>query len=463
MDWAKFREVVTDALSCPTGSEVDRITAMLTLTSFHDIMKVQCLCPTVQEQHAPYQGYEAGSLIFDHDIALAYVLEHHGWMLPSFHVLPREAQAAVLFSQAKMQFNHGWFVQAEAPPGAMLSGFKRVAGTAARGDIAFYFFHWLTDLAGAEGTPLAGADKFAVKFPPKVLNAFLWSMRFLHRLQDSTETAVVEEYLRARWHTALPDEAAPSGPDAVALMRLATMSGTCGQTAVRAFRSLDAETMHNLSSEMALTGLADQRYQYPSSRSAGGPAFLVYYGPAVLQRCEDDHKQMRLALYAVSAVYRAGRLLWPFRSDMKHLTVTLEIGQLKSLSIGRVFLGGAEESRKVWVLIRQGDKEASCKLLGPREVNSLMAKQIRFALLELEEEGEEKVVPDAPNAEADEEDVEDDAAEPPMTEIVSYNAFTRSSNASASSLVDGDNALNDLSAPLLQSSRGSSPSRSMPL
>ncbi|CAK0901286.1 unnamed protein product, partial [Prorocentrum cordatum] len=65
--------------------------------------------------------------------------------------------------------------------------------------------------------------------------------------QDSTETAVVEEYLRARWHTALPDEAAPSGPDAVALMRLATMSGTCGQTAVRAFRSLDAETMHNLS------------------------------------------------------------------------------------------------------------------------------------------------------------------------------------------------------------------------
>ena len=35
-------------------------------------------------------------------------------------------------------------------------------------DVAFYFAHFLTDLAGAEPTPFRGAEKFAAKFPPKV-------------------------------------------------------------------------------------------------------------------------------------------------------------------------------------------------------------------------------------------------------------------------------------------------------
>ena len=42
--------------------------------------------------------------------------------------------------------------QAEAPPGALFGSFKALLETeaAAEADVAFYFVHWLTDLAGAE-------------------------------------------------------------------------------------------------------------------------------------------------------------------------------------------------------------------------------------------------------------------------------------------------------------------------
>ena len=64
-------------------------------------------------------------------------------------------------------------VQAEAPPG-ILSKFKELleSGGMSAADVAFYFVHWLTDLAGAEGAPLAGAEKFVVKFPHVVLNSY---------------------------------------------------------------------------------------------------------------------------------------------------------------------------------------------------------------------------------------------------------------------------------------------------
>jgi len=54
---------------------IERIMALLCLTAFHDVMKVEALLPRVQAEHAPYLGYEAGVQINDHDIALSYILE----------------------------------------------------------------------------------------------------------------------------------------------------------------------------------------------------------------------------------------------------------------------------------------------------------------------------------------------------------------------------------------------------
>ena len=199
--------------------------ALLCLTSFHDIMKVKSLLPTVQAEHAPYLGYQAGEEITDHDIALSYVLTHYPQLLPSFGCLPKDQRAAVLFTQGKMQFNHGWFVQAEAPPGHMLAHFKSIlqAGGAKEVHVALYFIHWLTDLAGAQGTPLCGMEKFVLKFPHAVLKSFLWSMPFINALATKTESEVVEDYLIKRWEAASPTRTLPSHTAMIAKLRLACM------------------------------------------------------------------------------------------------------------------------------------------------------------------------------------------------------------------------------------------------
>merc|ERR1719221_2469164 len=150
-----------------------------------------------------------------------------------------------------MNFNHGWFVQAEAPPGAVLSDFKAVLmNGAASQDVAFYFLHWFTDLAGAEATPLGGSEKFVLKFPHAVLASFMWSIPFLQQLEKQTETEVVEAYLLARWASALPGEDVPEGPDAIARLRLAVMAQTEVVSCNQAFQELPDPVRQLLIDEM---------------------------------------------------------------------------------------------------------------------------------------------------------------------------------------------------------------------
>ena len=58
-------------------------------------------------------------------------------------------------------------------------------------DVGFYFVHWLTDLAGAEPSPLGGAEKFVLKFPHAVLDSFIRSFAVLNDLAIHTETKVI--------------------------------------------------------------------------------------------------------------------------------------------------------------------------------------------------------------------------------------------------------------------------------
>merc|ERR1719215_67987 len=106
----------------------------------------------------------------------------------------------------------------------MLSSFKSVLQAGATpADIGFYFLHWFTDLAGAEATPLGGAEKFVLKFPHAVLSSFMWSIPYLRRLQTQNETEVVEMYLAARWNVLAPSISMPSPSEegTVACIRLA--------------------------------------------------------------------------------------------------------------------------------------------------------------------------------------------------------------------------------------------------
>merc|ERR1719253_470189 len=130
-------------------------------------------------------------------MALAYVLERHPEALPSFHGLGTRQQQTLKFTQGSMAYNMGWLVQAEAPPGALFSKFREVirSGEARPDDIAFYFTHWLTDLAGAEPCPQEGCEKFVLKFPMKVLASFLNSFSIVQQLSERSQTAVLEDYL----------------------------------------------------------------------------------------------------------------------------------------------------------------------------------------------------------------------------------------------------------------------------
>ena len=169
----------------------------------------------------------------------------------------------------------GWPSQGEAPPGVLFSNFKRLIekGGITSADVAFYFVHWLTDLAGAEGAPLSGAEKFVLKFPHAVLNSFIRSFPIVQQLAFLTETELFERFLVQWWPVELGD--VPTGSEAIALMRLVVQvqSPAARQTILEAFHLLPADDRQTLAVEMARTGIQGQAYS--RSPTTGGPAFLV--------------------------------------------------------------------------------------------------------------------------------------------------------------------------------------------
>jgi len=267
-DWDKIEELFVHAgLLCQKGPgkhDADRTLAMLVLMAIHDIMKVTELLPTVEKKPGNFRGYKIGETIGDHDMALSYVLEHHPAWLPSFSGLPKPQQHSVKFTHSKLDYNMGWLVQAEAPPGALFSAFKKVvkSGQAKPEDIAFYFVHWFADLAGAEPHPMEGCEKFVLKFPQKVLKQFLDSLSIVQTLgTDQSETDVYEKYLAWRWGCHSPKLGpVPTGEGAVALMRLVIMAQGDSQEVIDRFHQLPAEDKTVLAQELAITGCKGQRY-----------------------------------------------------------------------------------------------------------------------------------------------------------------------------------------------------------
>jgi len=383
MNWPQFQELV-DRAGCGSSSpgSTERIMALLCLTSFHDIMKVPTMQPIVQPEHAPYHGVEAGVRINDHDLALSYVMDQFPHLLPSFDGLPPDAKRGVLLTQREMQFNHGWFVQAEAPPGGMLSQFKRVLTAGAnQPDIDLYFLHWITDLAGACATPLGGAEKLVLNFPHHVLASFLWSMPYLSKLTEVSETALVEGYLEARWAALLPSEPVPDDSSSIALMRLVVMA-QCedAMTVVNAFRKLPLADQSCLIAELSRTGCAGQHYVRHAV--SGGPAFLIYYSPALLQRNNKSADLMEAALHCLCVVLRAARAVWPLSPTNQSNTVIIQVAELKSRDIVEVISDPGGDTRLAWLLTKNNEQEGEVTLVKPSEINSLHLEGSQFRVLD---------------------------------------------------------------------------------
>jgi len=348
----------------PIVVDHERMTAFLALTAFHDVMKNSSLLPNVQGQHAPYNGLSEGDRVHDHDLALRYIMEHFPGLLPSFNGLGPAQRAVVFFTQAKMGFNNGWLVQGEAPPGALFSKFKEVItlGGANDSDISFYFAHWLTDLAGTEpfgDGPWPGSEKFALKFPLKVLNAFLDSFTYVHKLSFQSEVQVMEDYLCGRWGAlGLPADASVGGC-AVASMRVALMAQGFEHAAVAALQGLPPQDRDLLAAELARTGLRAQFVRAPAdvAERPVGPALLVYYAPALIQTAGAAF--VGEALKVLAAVCRASRELFPLEAALQAVesTVVIRIDALKALTPAEVDAGGP------WLLQRTSLGDAIvCKL-----------------------------------------------------------------------------------------------------
>jgi len=366
VQWSLFEEVFVDAgLLQPSSKDgakkhdEERTLALLVLTAIHDIMKVQALLPVVSREQGPFCGYQVGEVVSDHDVALGYVLERHPQALPSYAGLPPAQQASVKFTQCNMEYNMGWLVQAEAPPGALFRKFKAMilSGRANPSDIAFYFTHWLTDLAGAEPCPQEGCEKYVLKFPQKVLTAFLNSFPFVQHLAAKSETQVYEDYLVWRWTSHEPSLGpAPTGEGSIARLRAVVMAQGHSSQVLQAFDALSEADRKVLHAEFACTGCCEQEYARDLSGTKGGPAFLIYYAPALLQKnCALDAIG---ALEILAEVLRKARELWPFQQQSAGETVTLRIDALKELEVHMLRLARPGE---FWALQRTSSVDAMVK------------------------------------------------------------------------------------------------------
>lgn len=346
----------------------DRTLAMLVLMSIHDLMKLDKLRPTCSVKD--FNGYKKGEQIGDHDIALSYVLEHFQKALPSFAGLSKSQQDSIRFTHCKMDYNMGWLVQAEAPPGILFGALRKaIRGGMTRKtqaqDVAFYFVHWFADLAGAEPFPMQGCEKFVLKFPLPVLTNFIDSFPVVWNLGPKTETQVYEDYLEWRWNRMDPTLGpVPTDPFTVAKMRLVVMSQGDPMEVLRSFSDLPVRDQETLAEELSLTGCQDQAFSQMMQQRLKGPAILLYYGPALMQKAgsADPYNTMRI----IAEIFRTARLLWPLTEDKEWVgkTTILRIDALKELSAQEI-LDNYCQGKLTYVILRNGEKDGQVKSYSP--------------------------------------------------------------------------------------------------
>ncbi|CAK0804499.1 unnamed protein product [Prorocentrum cordatum] len=461
--WSLFEDALVSAglLKGPPGARVHdegRVMAMLVLTAIHDVMKVEALLPTVDAKVGSFSGYRRRGRDDQRPRPRAWV--HTGARARGAPLLPGAAPAAAgpreVHAVQHGEYNMGWLVQAEAPPGPLFGKFRQVilAGGARPADISFYFVHWLTDLAGAEPCPLEGCEKFVLKFPQRVPSMPVhgsprrrrWDRLLLHlgrtwtafgpasRSSDPPRPSCFSSpllvppvwedesgpnlvHIGSRTHSkAGPDQAQigqrqgpyglpwnrhQKGPDIVpCLLRLREEAGLPdrkpglrGLLAVALARPqraqeggqgqprTDAADGHGGGARgrgagglppaargrpgRPRRGAGQARLSGPAVHPRGepwplgGPAFLVYYGPALLQK-HAAGGNLYGALLALAEVLRQARGLWPLEEAAAGSSVTVRIDAIKDADLEALVNVPVGQC---WALHRTNAKEAAVKKL----------------------------------------------------------------------------------------------------
>ena len=161
----------------------------------------------------------------------------------------------------------------------------------------------------------------------------------------------MEDYLSNRWeaHGFPPLDA--KNTNTIALERLTLMAQGFEQEVVQAFALLPAEDQTCLAEEFARTGHRVQFQRAPASVTSvpRGPALMVYYAPALLQKA--GAKEALEALVVLAAVLRSARRLFPCRVGGIESTATVRIDALKVLTPSTI-------AQTKWYVSRIGEFDA---------------------------------------------------------------------------------------------------------
>jgi hypothetical protein len=163
-------------------------------------------------------------------------------------------------------------------------------------------------------------------------------------------------------------------------MRLILMAQGDSRAILEAVKSLPDVDQSVLYQEMAVTGLAGQHYtcefenaffamssmRVQRSESSKGPAILVYYGPALMQKA--GKKDPKGALAVLAEVYRATRKLFPLTGDMASSFVTVRVDTLKELEVTSI---RQPEPGLMFVVVKTSAVDANVRLLSLADVKDL--------------------------------------------------------------------------------------------
>eukprot|EP00434_Breviolum_minutum_P006582 symbB.v1.2.005810.t1/scaffold342.1/size227955/3 len=162
--------------------------------------------------------------------------------------------------------------------------------------------------------------------------------------------------------------ACPRGAGSVAAMRLVLMAQGDSPDVLRQFRLLPKSDANILSKELAITGCPGQHFNCDDMRESRGPALLVYYAPALMQKA--GRKDPFGALRILAEVLRQARALWPLNDTDAEKTVLVRIDVLKELEVSDI-LEPATGVR--FVLVRNSLYDGQVKAAGLAEVQDINA------------------------------------------------------------------------------------------
>jgi len=126
----------------------------------------------------------------------------------------------------------------------------------------------------------------------------------------------------------------PEKAGSVAQLRLATMAQIAVERVLEAFKDLNEKDHAILSEELARTGCQGQVYVRDTVQACKGPAFLVYYGPALLNK--NAKMDSRGVLEVLAEVFRRARDLWPLQEAAQDQFVTLRVDAIKDLDLQNI-------------------------------------------------------------------------------------------------------------------------------